>query len=141
MFNFSGGCLHGVNLFIDLLQRAGVGCPEIFGPGHLGNLTQRVFVNVDLHPHEPFAAELVLNRHGSFAPGAGPDGIHLDAEGLGSLGSSAGGDLPGIVHAVGEQNLDAGFGIPVPQPVNTGGNGGTDGSTIFDHPCFQGVKP
>ena len=79
------GALQLVNCFINRLEAGRVRCAEIASARGLGNIRQRLLVNIDLDGTINSIAKQIAGRIGRHAAGARPYGVHFDAQSVGRV--------------------------------------------------------
>ena len=121
-------------------SECGVGRAEEFAAGFVGDLLQRVFIDIDLGHRQALVAEGVGDGHRRLAAHAGADGVNLDAERLRGLRGGFGHDLAGVVLAVGQEHDDLRFARLLAQAVDARGQRRADGGAVFHGADLHAVE-
>src|SRR5262252_9394204 len=125
------GFLQPVDLGVYVLERVRISRAEELSTCGVGDLFQRLLIDVDLSHREALITKGIGHRHRSFAPDTGSDGINLHTKRLRGLRRRLGRDFAHIVFTVGEQHDDFRFARLITETVHARGECGTDGSAIF----------
>src|SRR5215472_5606563 len=125
------GFLQPVDLGVYVLERVRISRAEELSTCGVGDLFQRLLIDVDLRHREALIAKGIGHRHRSFAPNAGSDSINLHAERLCGLRRRAGRDFAHVIFTVGEQYDDLRFARLITETVHARRECETDSSAIF----------
>ena len=106
--HFDFRLFHFIYLIVNIFQGLQVSSPEIFATGNLGYFLKRSFIDI-YFLIDVALAENRVDQKRCLAFGAHTNGVDFYPEGFGGLGGLKGGQGPGIVPAIGQQNDDFGF--------------------------------
>ena len=121
------GFLHFINQGENSFKTAGVLSSKIFAIRDLSNLLQGFLVE--------FLSKSLRTDRGLnhvVAIGADGDGVNPHSEGLGQFGSFDGGELSGVVHAIGQENDDLAFRRTLIETLRGCGKSGSDRGPILN---------
>ncbi len=134
MFDFDLRLFKLVDLGKNFFQALPVGGAKILAVGHIGNLRQRLLINIDGHPHVTFTEKWILHRIHRLAARADADRVNAHVKSLRHARRGERVDLTGVVAAIREQNNHLAFRFAVAQTIDGRGDAQPNRGAVFlDH--------